>query len=345
MKRLLVLTTLVVAAAAACGPREHYDVIIRNGTVYDGTGAPGVRADVGIRGDQIAAVGDLSGAAAGTAVDATNLAVAPGFINMLSWSTDSLLADGRSQGEIRQGVTTEIMGEGTSMGPLSDEMKRRWTESQGDIKYDITWTTLAEYLQQLEKRGVSPNVASYVGATTIREHVIGLADRPPTPEELDRMRALVRQEMEAGALGIGSSLIYAPAFYAKPEELIELCKVASRFRGKYISHMRSEGNRLLEAVDELVRVAREANIPAEIYHLKAAGAANWPKMEEVIAKVEAARREGLKITADMYTYRPCRPGSWTAATRRRSSAWRTPPRARRSPRRSRHRRRSGKTCT
>jgi len=181
-------------------------------------------------------------------------------------------------------------------------MKRRWKKMQGDIKYDITWTTLAEYLKELEKQGVSPNVASYVGATTIREHVIGLDDRPPTPEELDKMRALVRQEMETGALGIGSSLIYAPAFYAKTEELVELCKVASEYRGKYISHMRSEGNRLLEAVDELLRVAREANIPAEIYHLKAAGAANWPKMDEVIAKIEAARKEGLKITADMYTY-------------------------------------------
>jgi N-acyl-D-amino-acid deacylase len=299
MKRVLLLTSLL---AAACAPQESYDVIIRGGTVYDGTGAPGARADVGIRGDQVAAVSDLTDAAAPTVVDATGLAVAPGFINMLSWSTESLLVDGRSQGEIRQGVTTEIMGEGTSMGPLTDEMKRRWTADQGNVKYDITWTTLAEYLQELERRGVSANVASYLGATTVREHVIGLADRAPTPEELDRMRALVRQEMEAGALGIGSSLIYAPAFYAKTEELIELCKIASAYRGKYISHLRSEGNGLIEAVDELIRVAREANIPSEIYHLKAAGAANWPKMDEVIAKIEAARREGLKITADMYTY-------------------------------------------
>ena len=301
MKRLVSILC-VLALAAACAPQESYDVVIRGGTVYDGSGAPGSRLDVGIRGDQIAAVGDLSGATAPSIVDATGLAVAPGFINMLSWSTESLLVDGRSQGEIRQGVTTEIMGEGTSMGPLSDDMKRRWKAEQGNIKYDITWTTLAEYLKELERRGVSTNVASYVGATTIREHVIGLADRQPTPEELDRMRALVRQEMEAGALGIGSSLIYAPAFYAKTEELIELCKVAAEYRGKYISHLRSEGNRLLEAVDELIRIAREAKVPAEIYHLKAAGAANWPKMDEVIAKVEAARKEGLKITADMYTY-------------------------------------------
>jgi N-acyl-D-amino-acid deacylase len=279
-----------------------YDVVIRGGTVYDGTGAAGVRADVAIHGDRIAAVGDLPETAAAVVVDATGLAVAPGFINMLSWSTDSLLVDGRSQGELREGVTTQIFGEGSSMGPLTAEMKKRAVEQMGDLKYEITWTTLAEYLQELERRGVSQNVASFIGATTIREHVIGLEDRKPTAAQLDRMRALVKQEMESGALGIGSSLIYAPAFYASTEELIELCKVAARYRGKYISHMRSEGNRLTEAVDELIRISREARIPAEIYHLKAAGQANWPKMDQVIAKIEAARRDGLKITADMYTY-------------------------------------------
>ena len=302
--RLATLHVLLVAAilTPACAPPERFDVLIRHGTVYDGTGAPGVRADVGIRGDRIAAVGDLWAAGAPAVVDATGLAVAPGFINMLSWATESLLVDGRSQGDIRQGVTTEIFGEGGSMGPLTSEMKRRRIEQQGDIQYDITWTTLAEYLQELERRGVAPNVASFVGATTIREHVVGLEDRAPTPDELDRMRALVRREMEAGALGIGSSLIYAPAFYASTEELIELCTVAAEYRGKYISHMRSEGNRLIEALDELLRVAREARIPAEIYHLKAAGQANWNKLDEVVAKVEAARAEGLTITADMYTY-------------------------------------------
>ena len=278
------------------------DVVVRGGTVYDGTGAPGRRADVGIRGDQIAAIGDLSSVPATTAIDAIGLAVAPGFINMLSWSTDSLLVDGRSQGELRQGVTTQIFGEGSSMGPLTPVMKARAVEQMGDLKYDITWTSLSEYLHVLESRGVSQNVASYIGATTIREHVIGLEDKKPSPEQLDEMRALVKQEMEAGALGIGSSLIYAPAFYASTEELIELCKVAARYRGKYISHMRSEGNRLLEAVDELIRISREAKIPAEIYHLKAAGQANWPKMDQVIAKVEEAQKSGLKITADMYTY-------------------------------------------
>jgi N-acyl-D-amino-acid deacylase len=279
-----------------------FDVLIRNGTVYDGTGAPAQRADVGVRGDRIAGIGDLSGIPATTTIDATNLAVAPGFINMLSWSTESLLIDGRSQGELREGVTTQIFGEGNSMGPLTPEMKKRAIEQMGDLKYSITWTSLSEYLKQLEEQGISQNVASFIGATTIREHVIGLEDKPPTPAQLDHMRVLVRDEMEAGALGIGSSLIYAPAFYASTEELIELCKVAAQYRGKYISHMRSEGNRLLEAVDELIRISREAAIPAEIYHLKAAGQPNWSKMDRVIAKIEAARRGGLKITADMYTY-------------------------------------------
>jgi N-acyl-D-amino-acid deacylase len=281
-------TVLIFAAVAVCSrdgitQAPLFDVIIRGGTVYDGTGAAGQIADVGIRGDRIAAVSDLSGAEAGTTVDARSLAVAPGFINMLSWSTESLIVDGRSQGELRQGVTTEVFGEGGSMGPLTPE-------------------TLSEYLQQLERRGISPNVASFIGATTIRDYVIGLEDRKPTPEQLDQMRDLVRREMEAGALGIGSSLIYAPAFYASTEELVELCKVAAKYHGKYISHIRSEGNRLVEAVDELLRISREADIPAEIYHLKAAGRVNWPKMDRVIRMVDEARRRGQKITADMYTY-------------------------------------------
>lgn len=300
-----VLAAAMLGARASDGgdvQRTRFDVLLTGGTVYDGTGAPGRIADVAIRGDRIAAIGSLSRATAATVIDARGMAVAPGFINMLSWSTDSLMADGRSQGEVRQGVTTEIFGEGTSMGPLTDVMKRRAVEEMGDIKYDITWTTLAEYLATLERRGISQNVGSFVGATTVREHVVGLADRKATPTELEQMRALVRREMEAGALGVGSSLIYAPAFYADTHELIELCRAAAPYGGMYISHMRSEGNRLLEAVDELITIAREAQVPAEIYHLKAAGQANWPKMEAVIAKVEAARREGLRITADMYTY-------------------------------------------
>jgi N-acyl-D-amino-acid deacylase len=299
---------LATLASCTAGPHVRmrqplpFDVVIKGGTVYDGTVGPGRRADVGIRGDRITAVGDLAAPGAAAVIDATGLAVAPGFINMLSWSTDSLIADGRSEGEIRQGVTTQIFGEGSSMGPLNADMKRRAIDQMGDIKYDITWTTLSEYLRELERRGVSQNVASFVGATTIREHVIGLDDRKATPAEMHEMRALVQQEMEAGALGIGSSLIYAPAFYADTAELTELCKVAARYRGKYISHIRSEGNRLLEAVDELITIARNAGIPAEIYHLKAAGQANWGKVNEVIARVEAARKQGLKITADMYTY-------------------------------------------
>src|SRR5687768_13768153 len=292
---------LLAQTPAALQPRT-YDLIVRGGTVYDGSGGPGRRTDVAIRDDRIVAVGDFSTAAAGTVIDAAGLAVAPGFINMLSWSTESLLVDGRSQGEIRQGVTTQIFGEGSSMGPLNEAMKKRMVEQMGDLKFDITWTTLAEYLGELQRRGVSQNVASFLGATTVREHVIGLADRKPTAAELDAMRDLVRREMEAGALGIGSSLIYAPAFYASTDELIELCKVAAKYRGKYISHVRSEGNRLVEAIEELIRISRDARIPAEIYHLKAAGEANWPKMPQVIAMIEQARRDGLRITADMYTY-------------------------------------------
>ena len=306
--RALTLTgfifTIVALFGYAPGPQaqDRYDVIVRGGTVYDGTGSPGRRVDVAIRGDRVAGVGNFANAAAGTVVDATGLAVSPGFINMLSWATESLLVDGRSQGDIRQGVTLEIFGEGSSMGPLNADMKKRMVEQMGDIKFDITWTTLSEYLRELERRGISTNVASYLGATTVREHVIGLEDKKPTPQQLDAMRDLVRKEMEAGALGIGSSLIYAPAFYASTEELIELCKVAATYRGKYISHMRSEGNRLFEAVEELIRISREARIPAEIYHLKAAGQANWAKMDKVIQMVEQARKGGLKITADMYTY-------------------------------------------
>jgi N-acyl-D-amino-acid deacylase len=299
---ILAVGAMSVAALPAAPQPESFDTIVRGGTVFDGTGGPGVRADVGIRGDRIAAVRDLSAAKAGTTLDASGLAVAPGFINMLSWSTESLLVDGRSQGEIRQGVTTQIFGEGSSMGPLNEAMKKRMVEQMGDLKFDITWTTLAEYLRELERRGVSQNVASFLGATTVREHVIGLADRKPTARELDAMRDIVRREMEAGALGIGSSLIYAPAFYASTDELIELCKVAAKYRGKYISHVRSEGNRLIEAVEELIRISREARIPAEIYHLKAAGEANWHKLPKVIALIEKARRDGLRITADMYTY-------------------------------------------
>ena len=294
---------LVIASFGQIASADpQFDIIIKGGTVYDGTGGEGRVTNIAIRGDRIAGVGDLAKASATTTIDARGLAVAPGFINMLSWSTESLIQDGKSQSEIRQGVTTEIMGEGDSMGPLNDRMKERYVREQRDIKYDIKWNTLAEYLRYLEKRGVSCNVASFLGATTVREYVIGLEDKQPTPEQLEQMRDLVRKEMEAGALGIGTSLIYPPAFYAKTEELIELCKVAAKYQGKYISHMRSEGNQLLESLDELIRISREAGIPAELYHIKAAGEKNWPKEDQLLARIEAAQREGLKITADMYTY-------------------------------------------
>jgi len=279
-----------------------FDIIIKGGTVYDGTGGEGNVADVAIRGDRIAGVGDFARASAKKTIDARGLAVAPGFINMLSWSNESLIQDGRSQSEIRQGVTTEIMGEGESMGPLNDRMKTRLIREQTDIKFEIKWNTLAEYLHYLERRGISCNVASFLGATTVREYVIGLEDKQPTPEQLDQMRELVRNEMEAGALGIGTSLIYPPAFYAKTEELIELCKIAAKYQGKYISHIRSEGNQLLEALNELIRISREAGIPAEVYHIKASGEKNWPKEDKLLAQIEAAQKEGLKIRANMYTY-------------------------------------------
>jgi len=293
---------LIVSSGQIASADPPFDVIIKGGTLYDGTGAEARITDIAIRGDRIAGIGDLANATAKTTIDARGLAVAPGFINMLSWSTESLIQDGRSQSEIRQGVTTEIMGEGESMGPVNDRLRQYMLKNQGDIKYEIKWNTLAEYLQYLEKRGISCNAASFLGATTVRAYVIGFNDRIPTPQEMDQMRELVRKEMEAGALGIGTSLIYPPAFYAKTDELIELCKVAARYKGKYISHMRSEGNQLLEALDELFRIAREANIPAEIYHIKAAGQKNWPKVDELLARIEKAQKDGLKVRANMYSY-------------------------------------------
>ncbi len=302
MIRFLCATLLLVSAVPAAELPEKFDVVIKNGTVYDGTGSEGRKADIAIRGDRIVGVGDFQNSSATNVIDAHDLAVAPGFINMLSWSTESLIQDGRSQSEIRQGVTTEIMGEGESMGPVNDRVRQYMLKQQTDIKYDIPWNTLVEYLQYLEKQGVSCNIASFIGATTIRENVIGFEDKQPTPQQMNEMRELVRKEMEAGALGIGSALIYPPAFYAKTEELIELCKVAAKYQGKYISHMRSEGNRLLEAFDELLHMSREAHIPAELYHIKALGQKNWGKMDTLLARIEAARKEGLPIRANMYTY-------------------------------------------
>jgi N-acyl-D-amino-acid deacylase len=287
---------------AACSAAPEYDLVIRNGVIHDGSGSEPYRGDLAIAGDTIAAIGPEVNGRGQLEIDAKGLAVAPGFINMLSWATESLIEDGRSQGNIRQGVTLEIFGEGISMGPLNEIMKQDMLSRQGDITYDIAWTTLSEYLDHLIQRGISPNVASFVGATTIRIHVLGYQDRPPTPEELEQMRSLVGAAMEAGALGLGSSLIYAPAFYAGTEELTALAEVAAKYGGTYISHIRNESNRLLEAVGELITIARQAGIRGEIFHLKAAGQANWEKLDAVIDAVESAREEGLDISTNMYTY-------------------------------------------
>jgi N-acyl-D-amino-acid deacylase len=288
---------------ASC-QKQKFDVIIRGGTVYDGSGKEGVVMDVGINADTVAFIGDLSKAVGKKEIDAKGLAVAPGFINMLSHCEVSLLFDGNSQSDIRQGVTLEVLGEG-SMGPMNDQMKRDDEEAMKrdpDWQYKIDWTTLGEYLEGLEKRGVSPNVASFVSAITVRVHELGYANRAASPEELERMKALVKTAMEEGAMGVTSALIYAPANYASTEELVELSKVASQYGGMYIAHIRSEGNSIFEAIDETIRIAREAKLPAEIYHLKFSGKDNWNKIDSVIAMIDHANKEGLKITADMYTY-------------------------------------------
>jgi N-acyl-D-amino-acid deacylase len=286
----------------ACQQPVQYDTIIRNGMIYDGLGGEPYKGDIGINADTIAFVGDLSNAKGKQEIDAAGKAVSPGFINMLSWAVTSLIADGRSMSDIKQGVTTEIFGEGSSMGPLNEKMKQELKQGQSDIKFDVNWTSLAEYLSMLQQKGISCNVASFIGAETVRVHVMGEDDRDPTPAEMDSMKALVRTAMAEGALGVGSSLIYPPAFFAKTNELVELCKAASPYGGMYISHMRSEGNRFLEALEELITISKEANIPAEVYHLKAAGKDNWYKMDSAIRRIERARNEGLNITADMYNY-------------------------------------------
>lgn len=293
---------LLALVLTACAPPPPADWVLRGGTIVDGSGQPGFVGDLAIAGDRIIAVGDV-GAIKGTReIDAQGLVVAPGFINMLSWATVSLLEDPRAQSDLRQGVTLEVFGEGWSMGPLNESMKRETIERQGEIKFDIEWTTLGEYLQHLEDRGVAPNVASFVGATTVRIHELGYEDRAPSDEELERMRGLVAQAMAEGALGVGSSLIYAPANYADTAELEALVAEAARWGGLYISHIRNEGDQLLEAIDELVGIARRTGAKAEIYHFKASRPENWDKLEPAIARVEAARAEGLSVAANMYTY-------------------------------------------
>ena len=298
MKKLLSIF-LAVTFFAGC---TKYDTIIRNGNIYDGTGGKPYPADLAIQGDKIVKIAPNIPERGKEEIDATNMAVSPGFINMLSWATTSLIADGRSLSDIKQGVTLEVFGEGGSMGPLNKQMKEDEKTSMGEFKYDIDWTTLGEYLESLERRGISTNVASFIGATTLRIHEIGYEDRPPTDQEMENMRNLVRQAMEEGALGIGSSLIYAPAFYSSTEELIELCKIASDYNGMYISHLRSESNQFLEALEELITISEKAGIRAEVYHLKAGGVKNHYKMDQAIARIDAARKRGLDISTDMYTY-------------------------------------------
>jgi N-acyl-D-amino-acid deacylase len=303
--KLAAFTLLSVTAApanAAAQPPPLYDVLIRRATIYDGSGGAPLVADLAVNQDKIVNIGNLQGAKGRLEIDAQRLALAPGFINVLSWATESLIADGRSLSDIKQGITLEIFGEGISMGPLNHPMKEELLRRQSDIRFPVEWTTLGEYLQFLERRGVSPNIASFIGATTVRIHELGYADRAPSAAELDRMRALVAQGMREGALGLASALIYAPAFYARPEELVALAKVASSYGGMYMSHLRSESGRFLESLDELIHLSQEARIPAEVYHLKAAGQANWPKLDQAIARIEAARRSGLRISANMYTY-------------------------------------------
>ena len=300
--KFIKLSIAAVIFLFSCNNKEEYDTIIRNGMIYDGNGGNPFKADIGINADTIRTIGNLSASVGKDEIDASGLAVAPGFINMLSWANETLIEDGRSESDIRQGVTLEVMGEGESMGPLNSNMKASMQNSQGDIKYKVDWNTLGEYLTYLEKKGVSCNVASFVGATTIRSNIIGEDNKAPTVIQLDSMRMLVRQAMEEGALGVGSSLIYPPAFFARTEELIALCKEASKYGGGYISHMRSEGNNLYQAVEELIRIAKEAKVHGEIYHLKAAGKDNWGKMDSVINRIERARREGIDIAANMYTY-------------------------------------------
>ena len=294
---------ILILLMFSCSSHKDYDILIKNGIIADGSGNPTYIGSVGINADTIAAVGKLE-ATGKLEIDATGLVVAPGFINMLSWATESLIQNGRSESDIMQGVTLEVFGEGWSMGPLNKNLKEelQLPTAQGDIIYDIDWNTLDEYLQSLVRRGISPNVASFIGATTVRINHIGYENRAPTDEELNSMKQMVKEAMEDGALGVGSSLIYAPAFYSSTEELIELSKVASEYNGLYISHMRSEGNRLLQAIDELITIANEADIRAEIYHLKMSGKENWNKYDEVVKKIDSARTSGLSITTNMYTY-------------------------------------------
>jgi N-acyl-D-amino-acid deacylase len=296
------LLILLMFFAVACKNKNEYDKIIRNGLIYDGKGGLPYQADIAINADTIAEIGNLSAKSAKEEINVHGMAVAPGFINMLSQAQESLIEDGHSQSDIRQGVTLEVMGEGSSLGPVNPKMKTEMLAAQSDIRYKINWTTLGEYLTFLEKKGVSCNVASFIGAGTVRAYIVGEDNRRATPGELAQMQLVVKKAMQEGAMGVGSSLMYPPDAFANTDELTALCKAASAYNGMYISHMRSESNQLNEALNELITIARQAHIRAEIYHLKAAGKQNWYKMDRLVRQVDAARNDGLTITADMYTY-------------------------------------------
>lgn len=301
-KAIFYSAVLVLLVFTACSQKPEYDLLIKNGQILDGSGNPSYIGDLAVKGDTIAIIGQIEQVSAKQVIDAKGLAVSPGFINMLSWANVTLLHDGRSKSDLYQGVTLEVMGEGTSMGPLNDTMKANMLESQRDIKFDISWTTLGEYLTHLETKGVATNVASFVGNGTLRRHVIGFENRAATSEEMEKMKQLTAEAMREGAIGISSSLLYAPSSSADTQELIELAKVASMYDGMYISHIRNEGDQLLASIEELITIAKEANIRSEIYHLKASGERNWEKLDQAIERIEQARAEGLMITADMYNY-------------------------------------------
>ena len=304
MRRLLLPLACLLASSctSVSPPAESYDTIIRGGTIVDGSGGQPFTGDVALRGDRIVAVAPAIAGTARQTIDARGLAVAPGFVNMLSWANEALVIDGAGESDIRQGVTLEVMGEGSSEGPFTEKMVAEALKQQGDLKYPITWRTLRQYHDFLEQKGIAPNVASFVGATTVRIHELGEDDVDPTPDQLRRMQNLVRKAMNEGAMGLGTSLIYAPATFAETPELVALATASARCGGMYISHIRNESDHVLEAVDELIAIARASGGPAEIYHLKQAGQGNWNKLDAIIAKVEAARAEGIRITADMYTY-------------------------------------------
>ncbi len=292
---------LALATAAAPETDNVHDVVLHGGSIYDGSGGKPYLGDVAIDGDRIAYVGPQRDLVGRIDIDVHGQAIAPGFINMLAHPEESLLVDGRALSDLTQGVTLEVMGE-FSMGPLNQKMKELMVARQDDIKFPVTWTTLGEYLEGLERKGIAPNVASFVGAPTVRTYVLGEADVQPTPQQLEQMRGLVHQAMEEGALGLTTMLIYAPATYAKTPELIALAQESARCGGIYTAHMRSEGDHIESALQETIEIAKASGAPAEIYHLKISGKDNWGKIDKVIATVEQARASGVRITANMYTY-------------------------------------------